>query len=268
MRQPIKSSALKRLIIVLAVLLALSLTALCIVLVQRRSAPTAELSGNRITAQTMAYTQAVPQRTAVKTLSSQYPTQSFGRDVGIELYKRQDEYNVPFTWDENKSETYLWPGDSITKPYCVRVYHNGTITVHFRADVTEDQQKLGEVLRIKVESCINNSGAWNELYDGLMKDMPTSVDTQLPNGSDYVDYQITVSLDTSVDSLYADKELKANFRWWVEGSSGSGGNGGGGQLIDGPKTGDTFQPLLWGALSVGAVIGLVVVLRRRKEGRA
>ena len=265
MRQPIKSSALKRLIIVLAVLLALSLTALCIVLAQRRSAPTAELSGNRITAQTMAYTQAVPQRTAVKTLSSQYPTQSFGRDVGIELYKRQADYNERFTWT---ADGPIWPGDSITKPYCVRVYHNGTITVHFRADVTEDQQKLGEVLRIKVESCINNSGAWNELYDGLMKDMPTSVDTQLPNGSDYVDYQITVSLDTSVDSLYADKELKANFRWWVEGSSGSGGNGGGGQLIDGPKTGDTFQPLLWGALSVGAVIGLVVVLRRRKEGRA
>lgn len=267
MRQPIKSSALKRLIIVLAVLLALSLTALCIVLAQRRSAPTAELSGNRITAQTMAYTQAVPQRTAVKTLSSQYPTQSFGRDVGIELYKRQDEYNVPFTWDKDDPDTYIWPGDSITKPYCVRVYHTGTITVHFRADVTEDLERLGEVLEIKVDYRINNSGAWENLYTGLMAGMP-SKSVKLPDGNDYVDYQITVSLAETVDSLYADKELKANFRWWVEGSSGSGGNGGGGQLIDGPKTGDTFQPLLWGALSVGAVIGLVVVLRRRKEGRA
>ena len=264
MRQPIKSSALKRLIIVLAVLLALSLTALCIVLAQRRSAPTAELSGNRITAQTMAYTQAMPQRTAVKTLSSQYPTQSFGRDVGIELYKRQADYNERFTWT---ADGPIWPGDSITKPYCVRVYHTGTITVHFRADVTEDLERLGEVLEIKVDYRINNSGAWENLYTGLMAGMP-SKSVKLPDGNDYVDYQITVSLAETVDSLYADKELKANFRWWVEGSSGSGGNGGGGQLIDGPKTGDTFQPLLWGALSVGAVIGLVVVLRRRKEGRA
>ena len=281
MRQPIKSSVLKRLIIVLAVLLALSLTALCIVLAQRRSAPTAELSGNRITAQTMAYTQAVPQRAAGKTLSASTST---GNATGIVLDKSAPDYKGPFHVDN------MFPGDGTKegdpnihcdyRDYRIRVYHTGTVTVHFKADIQDaykpiddpapDAHRLSEVLGIRVKVRESGSSTWTVLYEGLMCKMPDSVDTQLTG--DYLDYQMTPYLSTSVGNEYMYKDLKADFHWWVEGtgSGGNGGNGGGGELIDGPKTGDTFQPLLWGGLAVCAIagIGVVVVLRRRKEGRA
>ena len=163
----------------------------------------------------------------------------------------------------------MFPGDSIAQYYRVRVYHTGTVTVHFNAAVQSDTkyQKLAEVLMIRV------SVDGTVVYDGLMRDMPQSVDTAL--SGDYLDYTLNVYLDTSVGNDYMNKELMADFRWWVEGTghrhpdSGNGGsNGDDGQLINGPKTGDSFSPLLWGGLAVCAAAGLgaVVVLRRRKEG--
>lgn len=256
------SSTIKRVIVVLAILLALSLAALCVLWRHYRSVPSAQVSGNRITAQTTAFTQTAPQRAALTPLSAS-ANDIPGKASDIQIDKRVPSYGEAFHAGN------MFPGDSIAQYYRVRVYHTGTVTVHFNAAVQSDTkyQKLAEVLMIRV------SVDGTVVYDGLMRDMPQSVDTAL--SGDYLDYTLNVYLDTSVGNDYMNKELMADFRWWVEGtghrhpdSGNSGSNGDDGQLINGPKTGDSFSPLLWGGLAVCAAAGLgaVVVLRRRKEG--
>lgn len=262
MRRSGNSSTIKRVIVVLAILLALSLAALCVLWRHSHADPSAQVSGNRITAQTTAFHQAAPARASLTPLSASGSKGSAatGNASSIHIDKRVPDYGEAFY------ASNMFPGDSITKNYRVLVYHAGTVTVHFNAAVQSDAayQKLAEVLMIRV------SVDGTVVYDGLMRDMPKSVDTALSGR--YLDYTLNVYLDTSVGNEYMNQALMADFRWWVVGSrshnGGSGENGDDGQLINGPKTGDSFSLLLWGGLAVCAAAGLgaVVVLRRRKEG--
>lgn len=283
MRRSGNSSTLKRVILILAILLALSLAALCILIRYYNTAPSAQVSGNRITTQTVAYTQAAPQRAGLKPLSASAAAQD-GYATAIALDKRVPDYAEPFYAGN------MFPGDGTVegdpnifcdyRNYRVQVYHTGTVTVHFSATVQtsyaakEGEARLVDVLGLRVKVRAAGESAWTVLYEGLLQDMPASVDTAL--SGKYLDYQMTPYLATSVGNAYQAKELAADFRWWVEGKeSHHGGTGGGsgddsgGQLVNGPKTGDSFSPLLWGGLGACAVIGLgvVVVLRRRKEER-
>lgn len=92
------------------------------------------------------------------------------------------------------------------------------------------------------------------VYDGLMAEMPAAVDTPLAAGSDTLDYQLTAYLDTSVGNPYMYQQLVADFYWWVADSE---------ELA--PPTGDTMQPLLWGAAVLVSGAALTVLLRRRRE---
>ena len=74
------------------------------------------------------------------------------------------------------------------------------------------------------------------------------------NGSDTLDYQLTAYLDTSVGNPYMYQQLVADFYWWVADSE---------ELA--PPTGDTMQPLLWGAAVLVSGAALTVLLRRRRE---
>ena len=99
------------------------------------------------------------------------------------------------------------------------------------------------------------------MYDGLMRDMPESVSYQLASRertTDELYYEITAYLDTSVGNDYQNKDLVADFRWWVEET---------GNL--GPKTGDSSNLMLWMllALAAGAALAALIVIRRRKEGK-
>ena len=220
-RQPIRSSTVKRLIVVLAILLALSLAALCAVRYYGRQAGrAAEVPGNGI--QTAAQP-AAPVPTAART----------GK-VTIRLYDRSPEYNREF------SVTNMFPGDAETQNACVQVDHKGDVTVHFRAEVRPGYEKLAEVLKLRV------SVGGSVLYDGLMAEMPA--------GSDTLDYQLTAYLDTSVGNPYMYQQLVADFYWWVADSE---------ELA--PPTGDTMQPLLWGAVVLVSGAALTVLLRRRRE---
>ena len=112
----------------------------------------------------------------------------------------------------------------------------------------EGYEKLAEVLKLRV------SVGGSVLYDGLMAEMPAAVDTLLPAGSDTLDYQLTAYLDTSVGNPYMYQQLVADFYWWVADSE---------ELA--PPTGDTMQPLLWGAVVLVSGAALTVLLRRRRE---
>lgn len=189
------------------------------------------------------------------TSSSAVPTQSTTAEVKkaatIELYNKQPEENTAFAVGN------MFPGDSETKYFRVRVSYHDKITVHYKATVRPGYEKLAEVLKVRVK--LLSTGEM--LYDGLMRDMPESLTHKLASKKSTTDelyYEITAYLDTSVGNDYQNKDLIADFKWWVEET---------GNLDDSPKTGDTSNILLWAVLAAGSlsVMILLLVVRRRKE---
>ncbi len=131
------------------------------------------------------------------------------KETVISVYKNHAEDSTPFY------ATNMFPGDRETKTYLVEVSHRGTVTVRFRANIRPGYEKLAEVLLCKVVL----RGEDTVLYDGLMRDMPASLDYPISSvfgRTTSLTYDITVSLDTSVGNAYMNKELIADFRWWVE----------------------------------------------------
>lgn len=189
------------------------------------------------------------------TSSSAVPTQSTTAEAKkaatIELYNKQPEENTPFAVGN------MFPGDSETKYFRVRVSYHDTITVHYKAAVRPGYEKLAEVLKVRV----NLLSTGETMYDGLMRDMPESLAHKLASKKSTTDelyYEITAYLDTSVGNDYQNKDLIADFKWWVEET---------GNLDDSPQTGDTSNILLWAVLAAGS-LGMIIILlvtRRRKE---
>ena len=187
--------------------------------------------------------------------SSAVPTQSTTAEAKkaatIELYNKQPEENTPFAVGN------MFPGDVETKYFRVRVSYHDKITVHYKATVRPGYEKLAEVLKVRVK--LLSTG--ETMYDGLMRDMPESLTHKLASKKSTTDelyYEITAYLDTSVGNDYQNKDLIADFKWWVEET---------GNLDDSPKTGDTSNILLWAVLAAGS-LSLIIILhvtRRRKE---
>ena len=189
------------------------------------------------------------------TSSSAVPMQSTTAEVKkaatVELYNKQPEENTPFQVGN------MFPGDSETKYFRVRVSYHDTITVHYKATVRPGYEKLAEVLKVRIRLL----SAGETIYDGLMRDMPESLTHKLASkksATDELYYEITAYLDTSVGNDYQNKDLIADFKWWVEET---------GNLDDSPQTGDTSNILLWAVLAAGS-LGMIIILlvtRRRKE---
>ena len=273
---------IKSIIIVLACLLGLSLLALCGTLIYNKIANTASATvtvpNNLITpdedtsnpdnsesqapdssesnsqAPNRSDTQA-PRSSADASSSAVTPTQNTTAEVKkaatIELYNKQPEENTAFAVGN------MFPGDSETKYFRVRVSYHDKITVHYKATVRPGYERLAEVLKVRV----NLLSTGETMYDGLMRDMPESLTHKLASkksATDELYYEITAYLDTSVGNDYQNKDLIADFKWWVEET---------GNLDDSPQTGDTSNILLWAVLAAGS-LGMIIILlvtRRRKE---
>ena len=166
----------------------------------------------------------------------------------VSLYKRQSEDNRPF------QVTNMFPGDRETNNYCVRVYYKGDIIVRYHADIRPGYEKLAEVMKVKIRLQDTDE----TLYDGLMRDMPASLNHQLKTSTSTKSdlyYEITAYLDTSVGNEYMDQELIADFRWWVEETD----------HLDSPKTDDAFPVLLVIGIAVSALFVFVLVLFLKKQ---
>lgn len=196
-----------------------------------------------------------PSSSADTSSSAVQPTQSTTAEVKkaatIELYNQQPEENTPFQVGN------MFPGDAEIKYFCVRVSYHDKITVHYKATVHPGYEKLAEVLKVRVK--LLSTGEM--LYDGLMRDMPESLTHKLASKKSTTDelyYEITAYLDTSVGNDYQNKDLIADFKWWVEET---------GNLDDSPKTGDTSNILLWAVLAAGSLSMIIIlhITRRRKE---
>lgn len=167
----------------------------------------------------------------------------------IALHNRKSEDNTPF------QVTNMFPGDRETKYYCVKVSYKGDIVVRCHADIRPGYEKLAEVLKVKIRLLHTDE----ILYDGLMRDMPKSLNYELyttEKKQSELYYEISAYLDTSVGNEYQDKELIADLRWWVEEA----------ENLDSPQTGDDLYIYLWFALAVGSLFVLIILLAmRRKE---
>lgn len=169
----------------------------------------------------------------------------------IELYDKQPDDNTRF------DVTNMFPGDAETKYFCVKVSYHNKVTVHYKATVRDGYEKLAEVLKVKIKLLTTGE----TMYDGLMKDMPKSVTYKLASAESTTDelyYEITAYLDTSVGNEYQNKDLIADFSWWVEET---------GNLEPSPKTGDNANILLWACLAAasGSVIILLLFIRKRRK---
>lgn len=178
--------------------------------------------------------------------SSAVPTRSTTAEVKkaatIELYNKQPEENTPFQVEN------MFPGDSETKYFRVRVSYHDKITVHYKATVRPGYEKLAEVLKVRV----NLLSTGETMYDGLIRDMPESLTHKLASQKSTTDelyYEITAYLDTSVGNEYQNNDLIADFKWWVEET---------GNLDDSPQTGDTSNILLWAVLAACSLSMMII----------
>ena len=188
---------------------------------------------------------------ASETSGTNKTTAETKKAAAIELYNKQPEDNTPFNVGN------MFPGDSETKYFRVQVSYCDKVTVHYKAAVREGYEKLAEVLKVKVKLLTTGE----TMYDGLMKDMPDSVTYKLASAKSTTDelyYEITAYLDTSVGNEYQNKDLIADFSWWVEET---------GNLEPSPKTGDNANILLWICLAAvsGSVMIFLLFARRRRE---
>ncbi len=167
----------------------------------------------------------------------------------IALHNRKPENNRPL------QVANLFPGDAETKYYCIQVSYKGDIVVRYHADIRPGYEKLAEVLRCRVTLLTTGE----TLYDGLMRDMPKSLEHSLHTSTSTKSelyYEITAYLDTGVGNDYMDKALIADFRWWVEELDN----------LDPPQTGDTFSLGIWISIAVTSLFMMIILLwNRRKE---
>ena len=248
----------KIIIIILAVLLGLSLLVLAGTLIRARltdSDPgTVTVPDNLITPEEDTETEDT-RTPGSGTSSAPAPAQSAAaaqKAATIALYNKHPEDNTPFTVGN------MFPGDSETKYFRVRVSYHDKITVHYKATVRPGYEKLAQVLQVRVKLLTTGE----TLYDGGIAAMPQSLTHKLASESSVTQelyYEITAYLDTSVGNAYQNQDLIADFQWWVE-ETGS---------LDGPETGDTSRGVLWAVAGIcsGGLL-LLLVLRKRKEGEA
>ena len=132
-------------------------------------------------------------------------------EVTLELNRRNPEENLPFQM------TNMFPGDSETRYYRLKVSYTGSVTVFFQAKPSEGDEKLGEVLKAKVR-LLNTDEV---LYEGSIAEMP-ELKSELTTGkkaqTDELCYEITVSLGIEAGNEFQNMNLTATLNWWAEGS--------------------------------------------------
>lgn len=105
------------------------------------------------------------------------------------------------------------PGDEVSAQFQVRVAHRETVTLHLRAEFSEEAAPLADVLNLKV-SVQGREGA---LYSGQLA---TATDITLTLfGEDKTEdlrYEIVTKLDENAGVELQGQALAANYVWWVE----------------------------------------------------
>lgn len=156
----------------------------------------------------------------------------------------------------NFNVTNIFPGDTVSKQYCVKIFHKGDVVVRYHASVRTGYEKLGEALQIKIRMYDTKR---NLLYDGPIDDMPESLNIPLYTDSKTESdlyYDITAYLDTSAGNEYQKLNLIADFRWWVEETDN----------LYIPQTDNILNIYPWICIaSASLLLFLILLAKRRKE---
>lgn len=198
--------------------------------------------------------------------------------VSLALNSRNPEENVAFRM------TNMFPGDSTTQYYRLSVSYTGKITVNFQAVAESGDEKLKEVLEVKVR--LVNTGEL--LYEGILADMPVlghELSTDSESFTEELTYKITVGLSTSVGNEYQNQSLTADLSWWAEGEpegeddptepgqpesgdvSSESTDSEGGSLTNPPGTGDDSKILMWVLILCVAMVSMLLVAAGYRKNR-
>lgn len=266
MEQKQKKERWKKIVILLVVLLIADLAALAAVKIVRRKTEdqtvTVAVSENLITpekeeTETSAQTHMDEQNQPLtaETVTAEERT----NENIIYLWKRRTEENHTFHVEN------MFPGDSQSEYFRVKVSYQNRVTVRFHAEVGQDSRNLGEALKIRVVLYPGEE----VLYDGVIQNMPEAVNHKMASRTKTTDelaYTITAYLDTSAGNEYQNQQIEANFHWWVE----EDGNLTGRPVKD-VLTGDDTRIFFWIAAALGSGILLCILLaaaRKRREEKA
>ena len=231
-----KEKTYKRVILILAILLAVAVALLIGVWLYRQS----DIDG---TTQTVT----VPDNT-ISDASMGWMVYASAEEAADQctLYFDKAEEVVPFQVGN------MFPGDAEEKTYTVKVSHDDEVTLRFRATVREGYDLLAEVLHCRV--LCNGTVR----YDGLMRDMPESLNEELTADGAVTSertYTVTAYLDTRVGNTYQNASLVADFRWWVEED----------EHLTPPQTGEDITGWIGAALAVGISFLFIIVLYKRRR---
>ena len=172
-------------------------------------------------------------------------------DIDISLYSNHSSDNASF------NITNMFPGDSVTNKYNLKVSYHDKVSVLFNVDYLDEYSKLASVTNIKVKLINDNK----VLYDGFvcdLKDNNLSYALESSNNkTEVLEYEITISLDTSVNNDYQNKELKLDFIWSIDKEETK-------NLIV-PSTGYSSNIILWISLIIFSLIMIVFLYKRNNS---
>ena len=200
--------------------------------------------------QTMPHAYAIPINDNAQNTTLDFTKSTEQKSAVFDLYLNNNNKNEIVAFDVNN----MLPGDSIYQQYNVSVSCTGDVTVKFRANI-KDKEKLSEVLNVKVILVDEDS----VLYDGLMKDMPKSLNAKIKTNSRItktLQYDIITYLDTSVGNEYMAKSVEIDFMWWVDETS----------KLDSPPTGDASNITMWRVVMVSSFVSVCFLITKRKRG--
>lgn len=174
-------------------------------------------------------------------------------DIDISLYSNHSSDNASF------NITNMFPGDSVTNKYNVKVSYHDKVSVLFNVDYLNEYSKLASVTNIKVK--LINDDNDKVLYDGFVCDLKDNnlsyVLESSNNKTEVLEYEITISLDTSVNNDYQNKELKLDFIWSIDKEETK-------NLIV-PSTGYSSNIILWISLIIFSLIMIVFLYKRNNS---
>ena len=172
-------------------------------------------------------------------------------DIDISLYSNHSSDNASF------NITNMFPGDSVTNKYNLKVSYHDKVSVLFNVDYLNEYSKLASVTNIKVKLINDNK----VLYDGFVCDLKDNnlsyVLESSNNKTEVLEYEITISLDTSVNNDYQNKELKLDFIWSIDKEETK-------NLIV-PSTGYSSNIILWISLIIFSLIMIVFLYKRNNS---
>ena len=172
-------------------------------------------------------------------------------DIDISLYSNHSSDNASF------NITNMFPGDSVTNKYNLKVSYHDKVSVLFNVDYLDEYSKLASVTNIKVKLINDNK----VLYDGFVCDLKDNnlsyVLESSNNKTEVLEYEITISLDTSVNNDYQNKELKLDFIWSIDKEETK-------NLIV-PSTGYSSNIILWISLIIFSLIMIVFLYKRNNS---